>query len=303
MVTWRQLVAEATEELHKSGVADPEISARFIGQAATGADGAEWLEALEAAAGKRQVAAFDAMIGRRQEGEPLQYVIGRWGFRHLDLFVDHRVLIPRPETEVVAGAALAEVERLGQARDGDANPVVVADLGTGSGAIGLSIAAEYEHCEVWLTDVSEPALAVARANLVGVGRAGTRVRAVAGDWFGALPETLRGRIDVVVSNPPYVGVDDDVDLQIAWEPAEALYADGPLATEHIETLIEHAPRWLEGRGSLIIEMAPAQIAPMTERAERQFSAVENVLDLSGRQRAIVARFPLRSADIRSGGTT
>src|SRR5690606_38267662 len=139
---------------------------------------------------------LDAMLARRERGEPLQYVMGRWGFRSLDLLVDDRVLIPRPETEVLAGLALDEVRRLGA-------PIAV-DLGTGSGAIALSLAAEQPGLEVWGTDASEDALAVARANLAGLGRAATRVRLVAGDWFAALPAELAGRIGVVVSNPPYV---------------------------------------------------------------------------------------------------
>ena len=120
---------------------------------------------------QRGVAHLDAMLARLASGEPLQYVLGRWGFRHLDLMVDQRVLIPRPETETVVETALQLARSLPR-------PIVCADLGTGSGAIGLSLATELglEGVTVWMTDRSPEALEVARANAAGVGRAAVNVR-------------------------------------------------------------------------------------------------------------------------------
>ena len=298
MVTWRELTAEAARLLSGADVPDPELSARHIGMRATGADGgAEWLETLEAHATQRQLAAFDAMVARRRVGEPLQYVVGRWGFRHLDLFIDRRVLIPRPETEIVAGRAIDEVRRLAVEIS---DPVVVVDLGTGSGAIGLSVAFEDGAAEVWLTDRSSDAVAVARANIAGIGRAGSRVRVVEGDWFEALPASLRGRVGVVVSNPPYVAHGDEVDPQVAWEPDDALFAPdsdaghGTPGTAHLEHLIAVSPDWLADEGALVLEMAPTQIDAMADRAVDRFASVQKIEDLAGRGRAIVARQPLRS---------
>ncbi len=153
-------------------------------------EGIELMLGLDEPATVRGVARLDAMVARRSTGEPLQYVLGRWGFRLLDLMIDRRVLIPRPETEIVAERALDELRRL----DPDDIPVVV-DLGTGSGAIGLSLAREHGSAEVWITDVSTDALDVARANLAGLGRHGSRVRAVEGSWFEPLPVEL-GRPDL-----------------------------------------------------------------------------------------------------------
>src|SRR5688500_2404619 len=154
------------------------------------------------------------MVERRAAGEPLQYVLGAWGFRSLDLYVDRRVLIPRPETEQVVEVALAELRALGAAK-----PLVV-DLGTGSGAIALSIAPEVPTSQVWATDASPAALAVARANLAGIGRAAARVRLEHGSWFAALPKLLQGRVDMVISNPPYVADGDTLPPEVAdWEPA------------------------------------------------------------------------------------
>src|SRR5262249_11877507 len=160
---------------------------------------------------------------------------GRWSFLQLDLLVDRRVLVPRPETEVVALAALDEATRLG-ARRGVRNAWMgtdvvfpVADLGTGSGALALTLAVELPDAEGWATDGSEHALAVARANLAGIGRAATRVRLATGSWFDALPSSLRGTLRIVVSNPPYIAereVDTLPDAVVSWEPYGALVA-GP----------------------------------------------------------------------------
>lgn len=288
MVAWRELIDEAVAAFRRAEVPEPEISARRIGQQATGTEGAEWLDVLDRDATIRQLAAFDAMVERRRVGEPLQYVVGRWGFRNLDLYLDRRVLIPRPETEAVAGLALDEARRLGSVEIG-AEPIIVADLGTGSGAIGLSVAAEHPATEVWLTDVSADALAVARANVAGLGRSGARIRVAEGSWFEALPGELRGRIGVIASNPPYVDRTDPVDAQVAWEPAIALFAHPP--TGPVSHLIEYAPAWLRPDGALVVEMAPRHTGPMADLAGRHFDSVEVAHDLTGRPRAIVARIP------------
>jgi release factor glutamine methyltransferase len=293
MVTWSELVEEAEARFERLGVPEPALSARWIGRQATGTDAGEWLELLNTAAGEgatqRQVASFDRMVERRVTGEPLQYVIGSWGFRTLDLFVDGRVLIPRPETETVAERALAEIDRVMASVPGA--PVV--DLGTGSGAIGLSIAVERPGTEVWLTDASADALQVARANLAGTGRAGGSVRLARGDWFEALPSELAGRLGVVVSNPPYVASVDDLEPQVAgWEPMSALVAEAD-GTAHLTHLIDHAPGWLLDGGALVLEMAPDQVESMVDRARSRFVEVEHIVDLAGRARGLVARSPSR----------
>lgn len=288
-LTWRKLVADAQDSLSDAGVPDPDISARLIGQRATGAEPGEWAETLSLPPHKRQLAHFDAMVDRRSTGEPLQYVLGQWGFRHLDLFIDNRVLIPRPETEIVAGLAVAEAQT-SQAAAGERATTVV-DLGTGSGAIGLSVAYECPGVDVWLTDVSPDALSVARANLAGLGTRGSRVQLAEGWWFEAVPVELRGRLSVVVSNPPYVGSGDEIDPQIEWEPAGALFAQP--ADQHLVHLVEAAVNWLSDDGSLVLEMAPDQTASIQRLAEELFveSSIHN--DMAGRARAVVARRPRR----------
>jgi release factor glutamine methyltransferase len=217
-------------------------------------------------------------------------VLGGWSFRTLDLFVDRRVLIPRPETEVVAGLAIAELARRRAVAEPGAPRLTAVDLGTGSGAIALSIAAECPGVDVWATDRSADALAVAWANLAGIGRRGTGVVLAEGSWFDALDPDLRGRVAVVVSNPPYVAADEVLPAEVAeWEPAGALVA-GPRGVEDLELLVATAPAWLDATGSLVLELAPHQAAAMAERARAAgFAQVEVVADLVGRDRALVAR--------------
>ncbi len=172
---------------------------------------------------------------RRANGEPLQYVLGTWPFRTLELEVDRRVLIPRPETEQLVDAALLELDRVALGRH-PGEPVVCVDLGTGSGAIALSLASEGSGAralEIWATDVSEDALTVARANRERLARrdpaAAAGVTLAAGDWFGALPDRLAGAVDLVVSNPPYVSEEEYSGLEETvrgYEPRGALVA-GP----------------------------------------------------------------------------
>ena len=210
----RDLLSEVTARFAAAAIDGAEREARWIVEEASGHEGPEFALSLDRPATEREVVRIDAMTARRVAGEPLQYVLGRWAFRHLDLAVDSRVLIPRAETEVTAEVAIDAARRV-------AEPIVV-DLGTGSGAIGLSVAWECRHAHVWATDRSSEALEVARANLAGLGRAGARVRLAAGDWFGALPDDLVGRVDVAVSNPPYVRLDDPLPPAVErWEPAAA----------------------------------------------------------------------------------
>ena len=273
-VSWRALLAETERALLSA------VDARRIVEEACGDD---WQLRLDEPATQRAVAYLDAMVARRAKGEPLQYVLGRWGFRDLDLFVDRRVLIPRPETEVVVDVALETLK-------GKAEPTVV-DLGTGSGAIALSIAVETHDAHVWATDVSADAIAVARANLAGVGRAATRVRLVEGSWFTPLPPMLEGRIDLVVTNPPYIAEREMPDLppEVAhWEPHAALVA-GETGLEQLQRIVAETRPWLGPDGALVAEIAPHQAeAAVVLAYGAGFTDVEIRPDLAGRPRVLRA---------------
>lgn len=281
MTTLRQLADEAEIRLREAGLPSPHVDARRIVERAAGLEPADYHRSLNDDATRRTVGFFDLMLDRRAAGEPLQYVVGRWSFRTLELLVDRRVLIPRPETEVVVDHALTEARRIGA--------TTVVDLGTGSGAIALSMAVELgPPVEVWATDASPDALAVARANLAGIGRAATRVRMVEGDWFAALPAELRGGVDVIVSNPPYVADADELPAEVAdWEPRGALVA-GPSGLEAIEHIVAEAPSWLARPGVLVVELAPTQADRVVTLAlAAGFDDAEVEPDLTGRPRVFV----------------
>jgi release factor glutamine methyltransferase len=277
-LTWRELLADATERLGSA------IEARRIVERASGFEGTEYALALGEPVSARAKPYFEAMVERRAAGEPLQYVLGQWGFRRLDLFVDRRVLIPRPETEMVVQVALAELQRFPKRPN-------VLDLGTGSGAIALSIALEVPTARVIATDASADALAVAASNLTGIGTlAAGRVRLEQGSWFDAVPALMRGTFQLVISNPPYVGDDEELPDEVAaWEPEGALRA-GPTGLEDIDHIVAEAPKWLARPGVLVVELAPHQAAAAVDLAAAAgFTEAEIRLDLAGRQRTLLAR--------------
>jgi release factor glutamine methyltransferase len=305
--SWARQRESIARRLAAAGVPAPEAEARWLTEAASGYEGGEWMSISDRAPHVNSQAHLDAMVERRLQGEPLQYALGSWAFRELDLLVDARVLIPRPETEWVVEAALEEAVRMGLRRGGrravyvdgpravDASSgAPVADLGTGSGAIALALAAELPDVLVWASDVSRDALEVARANVAGCGQ--TRVRLCEGSWFDALPEALQGELALVVANPPYIAEAEVESLPsevAAYEPREALVS-GPTGLEAIEELVRAAPRWLAPGASLVVEIAPHQSEPASALAAAAgFVDVVVRDDLTGRPRVLVARGPAR----------
>jgi release factor glutamine methyltransferase len=278
-VNWRDLWAETT-----STVGD-RVHARWLCEVASSADNAEdFTSILGDEPTERMVAHLDAMLARLATGEPLQYVLGQWSFRHIELAIDKRVLIPRPETELVAGAAIELARSFGPTR-------TVADLGTGSGAIGLSMASELplDGTTIWITDVSSGALDVARANLAGLGRAGRNVRIAHGSWFAALPADAT--FDVIVSNPPYIEAGSvDVAAEVTeWEPSEALFA-GADGLADIEEIVSGAPRRLRHGGWLVFEIGSNQGAVVESLLlGAGFADVEIRQDLAGHDRIALGR--------------
>jgi release factor glutamine methyltransferase len=284
-VTWGALWAETEVLLARSpAVENPRQEAKWIVEEATGTAGVDFADVLTSLATVRGVSHLDSMVERRVAGEPVQYVLGRWPFRTLDLLVDRRVLIPRPETEVVAGLAIDE---LGSLRPGGGGTVV--DLGTGSGAIGLAIAAECSAARVLLTDASADALTVARSNLAGLGVAGRGVEISEGSWFDAVPERYLGECDVIVSNPPYVRTTDDLPASVAeWEPSAALLA-GEDGLDDLRRIVDRAGLFLRGAGSLVLEMDASQTAIVADLCRGAGFAASIHQDLAGLDRAVVAR--------------
>lgn len=277
-VSWRELLAET------AGLLGDAQHARWICETATSSTPDEFRSMVGDPAGERAVAHLDAMVARARSGEPIQYVLGAWAFRRLDLAVDERVLIPRPETEMVAEVAIELAATFGPTR-------TVLDLGTGSGAIGLSLADELPltGTSVWLTDASRDAVAVASANLAGIGRAAANVRIAAGSWFDALPDGER--FDVIVSNPPYVadGSADTDQIVTDWEPLSALFA-GPDGLDDLRLIIADAPQWLSPGGWLVVEHGFDQGDAVSDLFRQAgFVDVETRRDLAGLDRVGLGR--------------
>jgi release factor glutamine methyltransferase len=279
-LTWRGLWDET------ASVIGDRQHARWICETASSTGPDVFLASLDDTPTIRMVSHLDAMVARYRTGEPLQYVLGSWSFRRLDLKVDRRVLIPRPETEIVAEVALD----LARAVGGDC---IVVDLGTGSGAIGLACAAELplDGTTVWLSDVSSDALDVARANLAGIGRAARNVRVAFGNWFDALPEDLKA--DVIVSNPPYVAVGSgDLEANVGeWEPDGALFA-GADGLDDYRIIVPGAVNYLQPDGWLVLEIGYDQGRAVSALLEQQgYREIEVRLDLANLDRIALAKRP------------
>lgn len=227
---------------------------------------------------------YRTAVRRRLKHEPVQYILGTAAFRHLEVNVDGRVLIPRPETELLVGAVLEWSSVTG--RRG-----AVLDIGTGSGAIALSLAAEGGYERVVASDVSPDALDVARANAERLGLA-DRIEFRAGSLFDAVPDGER--FDVIVSNPPYVADAERDSLApevVAHEPAQALFAgaDGLMV---IVEIVEGAADRLARGGLLALEIGAGQGPAVLELLERTgYAAARLEQDLAGHDRMALAEAP------------
>jgi release factor glutamine methyltransferase len=273
-VTVRELLVAGTEELSRAGVPSPRVDAEWLLAHALGVSRSElYADGDEAPAEKEQV--FRKLVARRAGREPLAYVLGEWGFRRLTLRVDPRVLIPRPETEVL-------VERCLELLAGRSEPRVL-DIGVGSGAIALAIADEHPGARVVATDSSADALAVAREN---ADRTGVPVELVQ----GALLAGLQGPFDLVVSNPPYVAraeVDTLPPEVAAHEPRAALIESG-----QTEAIAEQALPQLVPGGSLALEVADGKAHDVAELLrDLGYEEVAIGKDLAQRERVVDGRAP------------
>ena len=268
----------AVDALRAASVEDPRLDAELLLAEATGwsraALVADPAAEVPPAAGRR----FGDLVRRRLRREPVAYILGRKGFRNLELAVDRRVLIPRPETELLVEMAL------------ELQPMSVLDVGTGSGAIALAVADELPDCAVTATDTSPAALEVARGNAERLGLA-ERVRFVT----GTLPEDES--FDLVLANLPYVAERDWPSLQpevTRWEPREALLA-GPDGLDAYRSLIEESAglyfRQGESKsGELAVEVGEGQAAAMAELFRQAgFGAIETRRDLAGIERIVIGR--------------
>jgi release factor glutamine methyltransferase len=226
----------------------------------------------------REARMFGSAICQRCTGTPVQHLTGEQAFRGITLEVRASVFVPRPETEILVGHALSTL--------GDREDPVVVDAGTGTGAIALAIKDERPDATVFATDLSLEAVELAGANAA---RLGLDVTVIEGDLLEPLPADLRGWVDAIVSNPPYVPPEemDDLPAEVRADPRLAL-AGG---TEVHRRLAEQAPRWLRSGGALAVEIDARQGEEVSGLLSRRFVRVRVERDLAGRDRVVLARMP------------
>ncbi|MBE0446511.1 MAG: peptide chain release factor N(5)-glutamine methyltransferase [Actinobacteria bacterium] len=226
---------------------------------------------------------IESAIAKRLSGIPLQYILEHQQFRHIDLVCRENVLIPRPETELLVEEALTELRSLG-------GPRLVLDVGCGTGAIALSIAQEYGGASVFATDISPAAIELTRENS-HQNRLSTRVQVIQSDLFSSL-ESLRGRLDMVVSNPPYVpsGELSSLQREVQFEPELALDG-GEDGLDFYRAIIGQSPGFLTPGGVLLMEIGFGQAAEVVAlcNGTGHFTHVGVRDDYQGIERIVKAR--------------
>jgi release factor glutamine methyltransferase len=272
----KELLRQAEQQLHASDSARPDAEVLLC--SVTGLDRTRLYASPELDIEPRLVATFKARIRERQEGKPVAYLTGVKEFWSMSLQVNSRTLVPRPETECLVEAALQRIPA--------EQPLHIADLGTGCGAIALAIAKERPACHITATDISKEALAVARTNATQ--HDAGRITFILSDWFHA----LTGTFTLIVSNPPYVR-DDDAHLaqtDIRHEPRLAL-CGGMDGLDAIRQIIGGAGRYLDHNGWLCIEHGCDQgPAVRSIYSDNEFSEVVTLNDYAGLERISCGRY-------------
>jgi release factor glutamine methyltransferase len=267
----RDALGAATDALAAVGIETPRIDAEALLSGITGRSAAELVADRDRPISPAESRAFSEAVRRRLRREPVAYILGSKGFRHIDLAVDRRVLVPRPETEMLVEFALAE------------QPASVLELGTGSGAVALAIADEIPGCEVTAGDVSTDALEVATANAGRLGLA-DRVRFFEGTW------PAPGAFDLLVANLPYVADGDELPPDVRdWEPPGALFP-GETGLECFEEVLGSLP----GSGIevpvIALEIGHGQGERVSQLVrEADFTRTAILPDLAGLERVVTGR--------------
>ncbi|MDO8586886.1 MAG: peptide chain release factor N(5)-glutamine methyltransferase [Armatimonadota bacterium] len=271
----------AAAELQVAGVDTPRLDAELLMCHVTGLTRTQLITHGNVELSDAQARHFRELVGKRRERHPLPYLIGKWEFWGMEFEVNPSVLIPRPETEILVESCVEWLR-------GRPFPIVT-DIGTGSGAIAVAVARELPGAKVYATEISEAAVktAVRNAERHGVG---DRVKVLVGDLAGPLfDERLEGRLDAVVSNPPYIAGADEESLQpeVRREPKLATLA-GADRLVFYRRILAAAPRLLVPRGRVFLEIDPGLAAPIGEVGRSQgLKLIETRRDLAGLERVVV----------------
>ncbi len=285
-MTWREAITRATQTLANAGVDDARINAEYLSAHALGLKSKSELRALLGSdipsSVERQ---FSALVHRRQQREPLQYILGEWEFFGLPIRVSPAALIPRPETEILVEEALKEAARF-------ARRISILDIGTGSGAIALALASRLPNAETLGIDSSAAAIALAEENKKSLRLSNLRFQHIDIQWTDWTDWTDRGKVEIVVSNPPYIGLEDFENLEPElrlYEPREAL-TDESSGLTFYERIAALAPKLLAEDGRLLLELGfDASDAVAGIISSHGFDVLRVVNDLAGIPRVVVAR--------------
>jgi release factor glutamine methyltransferase len=232
---------------------------------------------------RSQCAQFDSLLSQRIAGKPVQYLTHSANFFGFELYVDENVLIPRPETEILVETVLQKLSPF-------ENKLKIIDWGTGSANIAIALAAHL-NCEVYAVDISEKALEVAERNVLTHGL-GQKIKLLQGDGFSALPKSLKRKIDAVVSNPPYVKIEELESLPKEvrdYEPKEALF-DKEEGLHFTGEIVTGAKEFLKKEGMLALEIALGQAKRVVELISqtKSYHKIEALPDLAGIERVLLA---------------
>ncbi len=279
MLTVLEIIKRTTEFLEKRGVESARLNSELLIGHALGLKRMQLYLQFERPLSEAELEKIRPLVKRRSQREPLQYILGETEFSGLKLKVDRRALIPRPETEYLIeliGGQLATP------------PATILDLGTGSGAIALALAAKYPAAQVTGVDQSAEALALANENATRLELSG-RVQFLQSDWFAAIPAGKK--FELIAANPPYLSEAEVNEAQPEvkdFEPKSALTPGGDGSAD-LQRILVDAPRYLEAGGVLACETGIAQHKQLMELAAKTgYSRTQSLADLTSRERYLLA---------------
>lgn len=270
-----ELLKLTADYLHKHGSDSGRLDAELLLAHALGLRRLDLYLKFDRPLTESELSTYRSLVARRGKGEPVAYLVGHKEFMGLDFEVTPAVLVPNPDTEVLVQRAVAI------AREAE-GPVRVADVGTGSGCIAISIAHYASSSEVWATDISTEALEVAARN-VARHDVGDRVHLEHGD----LLQPLTGTFDLICANLPYVAAGSRLAAEVVAQPARALYAENEGAAL-VTRLLDEAPARLNPSGRVLAELDPAILSEVRDSAGKNFGGHRIHRDLGGHERVLEA---------------
>jgi release factor glutamine methyltransferase len=265
----------SADYLHKHGSDSGRLDAELLLAHTLGLRRLDLYLKFDQALGDPELTTYRGLVAKRGKGEPVAYLVGHKEFMGLDFEVTPAVLVPNPDTEVLVQRAVAIAREAGR-------PLRVADVGTGSGCIAISIAHYAANAEVWASDISDESVEVATRN-VAKHKVGERVHLERGD----LMQPLAGTYDLICANLPYVAAGSRLAPEVVAQPAGALYAeDGGAAL--VTRLLDEAPSRLNPGGRVLAELDPAILSAVKDSAARNYGGHKIHRDLGGHERVLEA---------------